>query len=51
MRTGPIMRDPDLRSMLKLEDDRRIVAIIYAGHASDTPQKKRTPAHEKTVWL
>jgi len=51
LRTGPIMRDADLRSMLKLEDDRRIVAIVYAGHASDTPQKKRTPAHEKTVWL
>jgi len=51
MRTGPIMRDPDLRAWLQLEDDRRIVAIIYAGHASDVPQKRRTLATEKTVWL
>jgi nitroreductase len=51
MRTGPIMRDPDLRALLKVEDDRRIVAIIHAGHTSDVPQKRRTPAAEKTVWL
>jgi len=51
MRTGPILQDPDLRAWLGLEDDRRIVAIVYAGRAADVPQKKRTPAAEKTVWL
>jgi nitroreductase len=51
LRTGPIIHDPELRGLLNLEDDRRILAIISAGYASAIPQKRRTPAAERTVWL
>lgn len=51
LRTGPIIHDPELRGLLNLEDDRQILAIIYAGYPSDIPQKRRTPAAERTVWL
>ena len=51
LRTGPIIHDPELRGLLNLEDDRRILAVIYAGYPSDIPQKRRTPAAERTVWL
>ncbi len=51
MRTGAILRDPELRELLTLEDDRRILAIVYVGNPAEIPQKRRTPAHERTVWL
>jgi nitroreductase len=51
LRTGPIIHDPELRDLLHLEDDRRVLGIIYTGYPSDTPQKRRTPAAERTVWL
>ncbi len=51
MRTGAILRDPELRELLTLEDDRRIVAIIYVGNPTEIPHKRRTPAPERTVWL
>ncbi len=51
LRTGPLLVDPDVRAMLNLEDDRRIIAIVYAGYPAEVPQKRRTPAAEKSVWL
>lgn len=52
MRTGALLRDPDLRALLGLEDDRRALAILYVGYPVDgLPQKRRTPAAERTVWL
>lgn len=51
LRTGAILRDPDLRTLLSLEDDRQVVGIVYAGYPADVPQKRRTPAAERTVWL
>lgn len=51
MRTGEILRDVELRALLGLEDDRRIVAVVYVGYPADVPQKRRTPAAERTVWL
>lgn len=51
LRTGPIIHDPELRGLLNLEDDRRVLAIIYAGYPADVPQKRRTPAAERTIWL
>ncbi len=51
VRTGPILADRDLRAMLSLEDDRRIIAIVYTGYPAEVPQKRRTPAAEKSVWL
>ena len=51
VRTGAPLKDHDLRAMLNLEDDRRIIAIVYAGYPAEVPQKRRTPAVEKSVWL
>ncbi|MDR7520231.1 MAG: nitroreductase [Armatimonadota bacterium] len=51
LRTGEILRDPELRAWLGIEDDRRIVATIYVGFPEEVPQKRRTPASERTVWL
>jgi nitroreductase len=51
MRTGDILRDAEFRELLGVEDDRRIVAVVYVGYPADVPQKRRTPAAERTVWL
>jgi len=51
MRTGALLRDPELRAMLGIEDDRRVLAVVYVGYPADVPQKRRTPAAERTVWL
>ncbi len=51
MRTGVLLRDSDLRALLGVEDNRRVLAVIYVGYPAETPQKRRTPAAEKTVWL
>ncbi len=52
MRTGALLRDPELRALIGVEDDRRLLAIIYVGYPADgLPQKRRTPAAERTVWL
>lgn len=52
MRTGAaVLANPDLRALLTLEEDRRVVAIVYVGYPLETPQKRRTPAAELTVWL
>jgi nitroreductase len=51
LRTGAILDDAGLREVLRLEDDRRILGIVYAGYPLEVPQKRRTPAAERTVWL
>ncbi len=50
-RSGPIREHPPLREMLGLEDDQRIIGVLYAGYPSAVPQKQRTPGSNKTVWL
>lgn len=50
-RTGTLRDDPALRGLLGLPDDRRIIGVIYAGYPAEVPQRKRTPASAKTVWL
>ncbi|MGH2396983.1 MAG: nitroreductase family protein [bacterium] len=50
-RTGPIREYPLLRQMLNLEDDQRIIGVVYAGYPAVVPQKQRTPSAAKTVWL
>ncbi len=50
LRTGTILHDPELRALLGLDADRRVLGIIYVGYPA-TPQKRRTPAGERTVWL
>jgi nitroreductase len=51
MRTGAILGDAEFRSLLGLEEGRRILAVIYVGYPADLPQKRRTPAAQRTVWL
>lgn len=51
LRTGALLRDPELRSLLGVEDDRRVLAALYVGYPDTVPQKRRTPAAERTVWL
>ena len=51
MRTGPLRDHPAFRALLGLEDDRRILAMIHVGYPVEVPQKRRTPAGERTVWL
>jgi nitroreductase len=50
-RTGGVRDDPALRRMLGLPPDRRIIGVLYAGYPAEVPQRRRTPASEKTVWL
>jgi nitroreductase len=50
-RTGAFRDYPPLRQLLNLREDRRIIGVIYAGYPADIPQRRRTPAAEKTVWL
>ena len=51
-RTGRgVLGSPELRTLLGLPSDHRIIGVVYAGYPDAVPQKKRTPAVEKTVWL
>ncbi len=50
-RTGAMRDAPALRELLGLPPDRRIIGVLYAGYPAEVPQKKRTPASAKTVWL
>jgi nitroreductase len=50
-RTGAVRDDPRFRRLLKLPDDRRVIGIIYAGYPTEVPQRRRTAAADKTVWL
>lgn len=50
-RTGGLRDYPPLREFLGLADDRRITGVVYAGYPVDVPQRRRTPAAEKTVWM
>ena len=51
MRTGGLIYDPALRALLRLPEDRRVAAIVYAGYPAVVPRRTRTPRQEKTVWL
>ena len=50
-RTGSLRDDPRLRSLLKLPQTRRILGVLYVGYPEAIPERRRTPASEKTVWL
>jgi nitroreductase len=51
-RTGRgVLGSPELRALLSLPPDGRIIGVVYAGYPEAVPQKKRTPASEKTAWL
>jgi nitroreductase len=50
-RTGGLRDDPRLRALLGLPENRRIIGVLFVGYPETIPQKRRTPAPEKTVWL
>lgn len=50
-RSGTLRESPALREMLHLDADHRVIGFLYAGYPALVPQKRRTPASEKTVWL
>jgi len=50
-RTSAFREYPPLREFLGLSQGRRIIGIIYAGYPAVIPQKRRTPAAEKTTRL
>lgn len=51
LRTGEILQHAETRALLKVSDDHRLFGVIYVGEPADVPQKRRTPAREKTTWL
>ncbi len=52
LRTGGIMREPEVEALAGLEGPRRIVGIVSIGYpaATESP-RKRTPASALTTWL
>ncbi len=50
-RTGALREYPPLRELLGLPETQRIIGVIYAGYPAEIPQKRRTPARDKTRWL
>ncbi len=50
-RTGGLRGYAPLRAMLHLPADRQILGVLYVGYPAAVPQKRRTPAADKTVWL
>ncbi len=50
-RTGALRDALGLRELLGLPDNRRIIGVIYVGYPAEVPQRKRSPASAKTVWL
>lgn len=50
-RTGVLREMKPLRELLSLPDNERVIGIIFAGYPAEVPQRRRTPAAGKTVWL
>jgi nitroreductase len=50
-RTGVLREMKPLRELLSLPANERLIGIIFAGYPAEVPQRRRTPAAEKTVWL
>jgi nitroreductase len=52
IRTGGMMRDPELAAIIKLEEEFRIVAMVSLGYpAEPAAPRRRRPAAELTRWL
>lgn len=51
-RTGrAVVESPRLRELLSLPDGHRVIGVLSLGHPAVVPEKRRTPAREKTVWM
>ena len=52
LKTGGIMRDPGVTSLVGLEDGFRIVAVVNLGYpAGEESPRRRRPAAELTRWV
>jgi len=52
LKTGGIMRDPDLALLVGLEPGFRIVAVVSLGYPAEAEApRRRRPVHELTCWL
>jgi len=50
-RTAAFRDYPPLRDFLHLTPDRRVIGVLFVGYPALVPQRGRTPASEKTVWM
>lgn len=50
-RTSAFRDYPPLRQLLDLPDNRRVIGVLYVGYPAVIPEKRRTPAAAKTVWM
>jgi nitroreductase len=52
LKTGGIMRDPDVAALVGLESGFRIVGVVSLGYpAQEEPPRRRRPAAELTRWI
>jgi len=52
LRTGGLMRDPELEAIVALEKGFRIVGMVSLGYpAAEEPPRRRRPAAELTRWV
>ncbi len=52
LKTGGIMRDPDVETLVGLEEGFRIVAVVSVGYpAAAEPPRRRRPADGLTRWV
>jgi nitroreductase len=52
LRTGGVMRDPDLLALAGVQESFRVVGIVSLGYpAEDEAPRRRRPARELTRWL
>ena len=50
-RTSAFRDYPPLRECLHLAPDTRVIGVLYVGYPAVVPQRPRTSAAEKTVWM
>ncbi len=49
-RTGEIVYQSELNDFLSLEDDDKLLGLIYVGHPNKEASSKRIPYQDKTIW-
>ncbi len=49
-RTGEIVYQSELNDFLSLEEDDKLLGLIYVGHPNKEALSKRIPYQDKTVW-
>ncbi len=49
-RTGDIVYQSELNDFLSLEEDDKLLGLIYVGHPNKEASSKRIPYQDKTIW-